>query len=313
MRTLAWLPFALSVVGCADHLAGGGFDAATRDAATRDGSATDGPTSDAGSPLVDERPYRLYVPTGYHAGTPTPLVLMLHGYSASAELQEVYFQLQPEAEAQGFLYARADGTKDGVGNRFWNATDACCNLGHSAVDDVAYLRAVLDDIEARYTVDPKRVFVVGHSNGAFMAHRLACDLSDRIAAIVSFAGATWVDPTKCTPSRPVSVLQLHGTFDAVIAYNGGQTIGADGPYPAAMTTTSIWRTKNGCTGTMNGGRLDLAGDVVGQETTILRATGCPAGGAVELLSMQGAGHIPPLVQPGFRDMVWAFFAAHPRP
>ena len=119
--------------------------------------------------------------------------------------------------------------------------------------------------------------------------------------------------SRCNPTRPVSMLQLHGTADAVIAYNGGQTPGTDGPYPAATTTAAIWRSKNGCTGTMDGARLNLAADIIGSETTVLHGTGCPAGGAVELLSMRGAGHIPPLEQPSFRATMWAFFAAHPRP
>jgi polyhydroxybutyrate depolymerase len=299
--------------GCDDHVgAGPGSDAPTGDARIGDGDPGDGPGFDASSGL-GSRPYDLYVPTGYRAGTPTPLVLMLHGYSASADLQEIYFRLEPEAEAHGFLYARANGTIDGLGNRFWNATDACCNLGHAAVDDVAYLRAVLDDVAARYTVDPKRVFVVGHSNGGFMSHRLACDLSDRVAAIVSFAGATFADASRCQPSRPVAVAEIHGTADLVIAYNGGRVVGADGPYPAAITTAAIWRAKNHCTGTTSGGRLDLLADVLGNETRVERATGCDAGGGVELWTMDGGGHVSPLVQPAFRDAVWAFFSSHPRP
>ena len=313
---------AAAATACADHAAGGAPDGPVADDATPTGDGplagdaapapSDGPTGDGRAPL-DGRPYELYVPPGYHAGTPTPLVLMLHGYSASADLQEVYFRLQPEAEARGFLYARANGTVDGLGNHFWNATDACCDLGHSAVDDVAYLRAVLDDIAARYTVDPKRVFVIGHSNGGFMSHRLACDLADRVAAIFSFAGATWADASQCHPSQPVSVAEVHGTADLVIAYNGGRVVGADGAYPAATTTAAIWRAKNGCTGTTTAGRLDLVSDVLGQETRVERATGCRAGGAVELWTMVGAGHVSPLTQPAFRDAMWTWFAAHPKP
>ena len=138
-------------------------------------------------------------------------------------------------------------------------------------------------------------------------------IADRVAAVISFAGATFADPTRCDPSQPVSVLQIHGTIDAVISYNGGRVVGADEPYPAAMTTFAIWRDKNGCTGTMDGARIDLASAVVGAETEVERGTGCVAGGAVELMTIRGAGHTPPLSQPEFRDTVWGFFAAHPRP
>ena len=80
---------------------------------------------------------------------------------------------------------------------------------------------MIDDISTRYNVDPKRIFIVGHSNGAFMSHRLACDLSDRIAAIASLAGAAWNDASKCNPSSQVSVLDVHGDADTVINYGGG--------------------------------------------------------------------------------------------
>ena len=82
--------------------------------------------------------------------------------------------------------------------------------------------------------------------------------------------------------------------------------------PAKLTTAAIWRAKNGCTGSAAAGRLDLASAVVGDETTVERASGCVAGGAVELMTIHGAGHAPPLAQPAFRETVWAFFAAHPR-
>jgi pimeloyl-ACP methyl ester carboxylesterase len=81
------------------------------------------------------------------------------------------------------------GQQDRRGHRFWSATDACCNLDGLAVDDVAYLRAVIRDVSARHAVDPRRVFIVGHSNGGFMAHRMACEASDLVAAVVSLAGA----------------------------------------------------------------------------------------------------------------------------
>ncbi len=303
---------ALGFAACGDPPSPGAAIDAAGDGGLAVDAAVDAAPYDGPSPLVVDRPYDLYVPTGYQAGTPTPLVVMLHGYSATAALQEVFFQLRSTAEAQGFLYARPEGTVGPGGLRFWNATDACCDFGDSGVDDVAYLRAVIDDVAGRYTVDPRRVFVVGHSNGGFMAHRLACDAADRVAAIVSVAGATWADPARCAPSRPVAILQVHGTLDAVIAYGGGQVVGADGPYPAAVTTAASWRGKNACPAHAAGGRLDLVADLLGDETTIDRASGC-AGGAVELWTMAAASHLPTVKQPEFADAIWGFFAAHPRP
>ena len=263
---------------------------------------------------ITARPYPLFVPSGYVEGTPVPLVILLHGYGADGATQEGYFQLQPIAEANTFLYATPSGTVDGAMNHFWNATDACCDVGHLDPDDVTYLRALIDDVEAHYTVDPRRIYFVGHSNGGFMSHRMACELGDRIAAIVSLAGMVWNDPARCTPSAPVAIAHVHGTADAVVDYDGGAIFGL-GPYPGAMTTFTTWSAIDGCTGSAPAGTLDLDSGPdtpPGAETDVLRATGCASGGAVELWTINGGQHILNL-QPTWAQTVWDFLSAHPRP
>ena len=106
-------------------------------------------------------------------------------------------QLTAAASSAGFLMIAPAGTADSSGSHFWNATDACCNFENSQVDDVAYLDGLITEISAAYNVDPKRIYVVGHSNGGFMAYRMACAKADRIAAVVSVAGATFATPASC--------------------------------------------------------------------------------------------------------------------
>lgn len=261
----------------------------------------------AGSP-VTSRPYKFKVPKGYDASKPTPLLIMLHGLTASGELEELLLHFGPLADKQNFLYAYPDGTKNPLGVRFWNATDFCCNFFGSEVDDVAYINAVIDDMASHYNVDAKRVFVTGHSNGGFMAHRMACDSSARIAGIVSLAGAQWNDATKCRPTDKVAVAQVHGNLDLIVAYGGGPL------YPSAHETVDIWANRNGCLGrlTYGGTNLDLDGVLLGAETKVERYTGCTEPGAVELWTMQAAGHVPAFNSywPG---AVWAFLMAHPKP
>lgn len=282
---------------------GGGGPAPEPDAAAIQDA---GPTVDAFDSTG--RPYELVVPSGYVAGTPAPLVVLLHGYGADAARQEMYFRFGPVAEAEGALYAKPQGTIDGLGNRFWAATDACCGTG---VDDVRYLRAVLDDIAARYTVDARRIYLLGHSNGGFMAHRLACELSDRIAAIVSLAGAVWNDPAACPATSGVAVAQVHGTLDTIVQYGGG--IGnSGGMYPSAPTTLATWQGKNGCTGDQPGAALDLVTNLAGAETSVTRSIGCRPGGAAELWTITGGAHVP-LLRAAWAAEVWSFFAAHPKP
>ncbi len=276
-----------------------------------------GDAGDAGVPgadLVAARPYDLFVPTGLPASTPAPLIVLLHGYGASGELQATYFNLRTAAQDSGVLVALPDGLVDGIGRRFWNATDACCNFSGNPVDDVAYLTAVIDDVAARHAVDPARVYLVGHSNGGFMAHRMACDRSNRIAAIVSLAGATWNTAATCAPSEPVAVLQIHGDADTTIRYAGG-AIGTTA-YPSAATTVKTWADLNGCTGPLEntGVRLDLDLPKVGADTRVERFRDCPGAGAdVELWTIEGGGHSPTFRHPAWSAALVGFLLAHPKP
>ena len=266
---------------------------------------------------IGSRSTEVHVPPGYKQGTPTPLVVMLHGYSVPGGLEELYLDLKPLADEHGFLYVYPDGTMDQKGNPFWNATDACCNYFGSTVDDSAYLSSLIDAISQKYTVDPKRVFLIGHSNGGFMAYRMACEHADKIAAIVSLAGAMYNDPTTCKPSAPVSVLQAHGTKDNEVLFAGfaGDTTPGNGPYPSANVTAQDWVTLDGCATTPDTSSppLDLDDTLAGAETTVTKwQQGCKSGSAVELWAIQGGSHIPSIGST-FREGIVSFLLAHPKP
>ena len=280
--------------------------------AAGEGGSRDG--GDGG--LVASRPYNFKAPSHIDPSTPLPLLIMLHGYSVDGAIEEAYFQLGTLVDTKNILYAYPDGTKDPSGNRFWNADDACCDVYGIAVDDVAYVGAIIDDVESKYNVDKKRVWIVGHSNGAFMAHRLACDISPRVAAIVSLAGAVWNDATKCKPTEHVAVLDVHGDADKTVSYTGGASLYPGGAaYPSEQTTMATWASKDGCSGMLaaTGQTLDLDSSLAGAETKVETYGGCPTGFDVQLWTIQGGGHIPSLVQPTWPEQVYAFLSAHPKP
>lgn len=268
-----------------------------------------GPTTTL-DPLV-ARPFDVFVPSTYDDATPMPLVVLLHGYTASGSIQELYFQFQPLAEERGFLYVHPDGTTNVLGEQFWNATDACCGF-MSTVDDSAYLDALVEQVQTDYNVDPKRIFFVGHSNGGFMSYRMACDHSDKVAAIASLAGATFADPADCGVKDPVSVLQIHGTADATIAFDGGSVLG--NVFPSAGITAATWADYNECGSdtTVEDDALDLVFEIEGSDTSRTAYTGCPDGVAVELWTIDGGVHVPgrtPDMSTGIID----FLFAHPKP
>ncbi len=251
------------------------------------------------------RAYCVHVPAAPRSGL--PIVLLLHGYTSNGEAQALYFDLDSAVERRGFILVKPNGTLDPAGRRYWNAGR---HASPNAPDDVAYLTAVLKDVVTAFGADANRIFVVGHSNGAFMANRMACERSDRIAAIVSLAGA--VDPTDCHPTQPVSVLTVHGTTDPLVQYGGGSS-GFLGTYGSAEATLAFWAKADGCTGAKTLGKpLHLTCNSPTAETSDVSYAGCPSGIGVEHWKVAGVGHIPNFALPAWPETVLDFLWAHPK-
>jgi len=277
------------------------------------GSSSSGATSGSGEVVIGgSRPIKLVVPDSYDGTKAVPLVILLHGYSASGFVQEAYFKLTAQAEKHGFLYAIPEGTKDAGGLKFWNASDACCNFGKIDVDDSAYLTSVIDEIKKAYNVDAKRVHFIGHSNGGFMSFRMACDHADVVASIVSLAGAMPSDPRTCKATEPVSVLHIHGDADATVVYEGGKFSSAS--YPSARESVLQWSKLNACAATPDTSlpSIDLEMKLAGAETTVERFGDCKPGGAAELWTIAKGGHLPSL-SPEFAPRAIEFLLSHPKP
>lgn len=268
----------------------------------------------AGEVTIDlgRGPVTVYIPSSYDDEVPAPLLLLLHGYSANGAGQEAYMRFLPATEAAGVIYAHPDGTTDFFGLQFWNATDACCDFFDSNVDDSGYLLALIEAIEANLNVDPRRIYVTGHSNGGFMSYRMACDHADKIAAIASLAGATWLDDGDCNATQPVHVLQIHGTADDTILYPGG-CLGAC--YPGAIGSAKRWAITNGCDRVLDGSspKLDLVTNLPGAETRVGKVeTGCFPGGSAEHWRIRDGSHAPSL-SGNYAEAVIEYLLAHPKP
>ena len=238
-----------------------------------------------------ERPTLLLTPKGVEG--PLPLIVSLHGYGGEASAHDWYFGLSERVEAYGFALITPQGTTDGRGNAFWNATDYCCNFDGSDVDDAGYIASLID--EARGLLDIGDVHVVGYSNGGFMAYRLACDGLDGLVAIASLAGSSFSDETRCDGAAPVSVLQIHGDEDLDIPYEGTLGQGYSAEYPGAEELLRRWARRAGCDieAVAELERMDLDRILEGAETRVQRVRdGCADGVTVELWTIEGGDHGP---------------------
>jgi polyhydroxybutyrate depolymerase len=182
-----------------------------------------------------ERTYRIYIPANYDPAAAVPLLFNLHGYGSNNLEQEVYGDFRPIADTAGFIIAHPNGAVDFTGNRSWNT------FGFTSVDDVGFLSALIDTISSSYNIDPERIYSTGMSNGGFMSYDLACFLSDRIAAVASVTGSMILSRFDiCDPQHPMPVMQIHGTADATVPYNGNQL------FAHIDTLVNYWVNFNNC-------------------------------------------------------------------
>lgn len=182
------------------------------------------------------RSYLLYVPGSINKGHPVPLVLVFHGGGGHAYSMPVFTGFDTLAESRGFIVAYPDSV-----NGHWNDTRAL-----SPADDVGFVSALIGEVERNYPVNPARIYATGISNGGFFAQRLACDLSDQIAAVASVA-ATMPETlvAACHPARPVSVMFIQGTNDPLVHINGGNIARTHGRNISLANAVYFWLNHDG--------------------------------------------------------------------
>lgn len=164
-----------------------------------------------------QRDYILYIPAIYDGGTEVPLVLNFHGFGSNANEQMWYGDFRAIADTEDFLLVHPEGTFFN-GNQHWNVGGF--TIG-STVDDVGFTEALIDELAGLYTINLDRVYATGMSNGGYMSFLLACQLSEKIAAVASVTGSMTPETfDACNPQHPTPILQIHGTNDEIVPYNG---------------------------------------------------------------------------------------------
>jgi polyhydroxybutyrate depolymerase len=255
------------------------------------------------------RKYFVHTPTGYTGKTPLPLVFVIHGATQSAESAEKMSGMSAKADREKFLVVYPTGTGRLSDVPTWNS-GACCGYAmENKVDDVAFFRALIAELEKDYSVDPQRVYATGISNGAMMSYRLACEVAEKFAAIAPVEGAQDI---ACRPAQPVSVIVFHGTADHLVPFDGGSTpfqMGSKRSDVPVAETVAFWVKYNGCSPAPQH-----------QESTEVHTdiySGCRAGTAVALYAIQGGHHMWPGIPLSHNsvpatDLIWAFFQQHPK-
>ncbi|MDO8742568.1 MAG: PHB depolymerase family esterase [bacterium] len=195
------------------------------------------------------RSYLIHIPAGYDSKKEYSLVIALHGGFGSGESMEKQTRMSALADKDGFIVVYPDGVANSNGVRAWNAGNCCGVPAKNNVDDVGYIRQLMASLESTYGVDVKRVFAMGMSNGAMLANRLACEASDIFTAVSPVSGTPQV--AVCNPKRPVPILMVHGTSDAVVPFNGGtgtSFVTKDNSFISVTQALSDWSVRNKCLG-----------------------------------------------------------------
>ncbi len=247
-------------------------------------------------------------------GERRPLLIFLHGLGGSGAEALADPGLRGLAERTRMTLIAPDGDLDRQGRRFWNAGRACCNFDGRAVDHLGRLETLIDHWRQRPEIDPARVYVIGFSNGGFMAHRLACWMDDRLAAVVSVGGAGREHDEACAAVSSIAVAEVHGDADPIVRYEGGRVFGSRAldEHPSAPQTIADWAERLGCLPNAKPKitTLDLDGSLPGAETTVESHAGCVHGSA-ELWTVHGGGHR--LATPELYAQIGTFLLNHPKP
>jgi polyhydroxybutyrate depolymerase len=246
-----------------------------------------------------------------------PLVLVLHGGGGNAANAENMTGFTEKARREGFIVVYPEGTgRTGDQLLTWNAVHCCAYAMKNHVDDVGFIRALIDKLRRSHPIDPRRVYVTGMSNGAMMSHRLGIELSDRIAAIAPVVGTVFGDEPR--PAQGVPALMINGMLDENVPWQGGAPGGRgargwDGtPARPALEQATFWAAANGC---------KPEADQSETAHWLHWSYACPTPRAVQLYLLKDNGHAWPGGRPGSRrgdvpsdslnatDLIWEFFRA----
>ncbi len=263
------------------------------------------------------RTFKVYVPTIYDGLTARPLVFHFHGVGNTAAAFENYTKFKNVADSANFILVTPNGT---IGTALPpNYGQAWNNFDTSSVDDVLFVSNLIDTLLNQYTIDTTRIYSVGFSNGGFMGYDLACRLGNRIAAIASVGGSIGtLRLPSCNPSRAVPIVEIHGTMDPVVPYNGGSF--ASISLSPVDSVINLWIGNNQCDVVPIVSELPNTNTSDGSTVIKYKYQNCADNTSVELFKIIGGGHTWPGNPGAFTNQdiiadqeIWLFFLKHSLP
>jgi polyhydroxybutyrate depolymerase len=234
------------------------------------------------------REYLLHLPDA-RSSLPAPLVVALHGYNMSAAEHESITRMSELADRAGFVVAYPEGLG---APRNWDA-GSCCAFQEAGRGDMEFMAALIDDVGASVCIDLSRVYFTGFSNGGMLSYRLACEMSERVAAVASVSGSAVIDLGQCRPAHAIPLMHVHGTADEIVPFSGGPgpdwltPWGQTPPvFPSVQSELTVFRSLNRCNG---GGESFFARD----EASCVRYRQCSEDAEVVQCTVEGGGHTWP--------------------
>jgi polyhydroxybutyrate depolymerase len=261
------------------------------------------------------RTYMVHLPVGYNNSISYPLVLAFHGGQNGATQSQLGWQaiaymsnLSQKSDAEGFIVVYPEGLVIN-GNRTWNAGACCPPAMNQNVDDVGFVNALIDRLQQDYPINPNKIYAAGSSNGAMLCFRLACELSERFAAIGTVSATQMFQP--CNPTRKMPIINIHSYVDTAVLYNGGLGAGPSGVnFTSQDFTMDLWKSLNNCstvTTVVNGN---------GTNFDFIKITNCACNVEFHQYNTTDGGHSwpggnpnnnPVSYQINATDLIWSFF------
>lgn len=248
------------------------------------------------------RTYLVHVPVQYTARTPLPAVIVFHGHGGTASDAERGTGFSRLADKEHFIAIYPQGLLDDEQHSIW----ASIGPYDYNIDETAFMNAMLNKLSHDFCIDTQRVYATGFSNGGGMSGFVACQLSTRIAAVAPIAGNYYPLQAGCHPKRPVPLLEIHGSNDPVVPYNGiSAQVNPQWPLPAVQEWLRTWAQRNGC---MRGPDIFFHSPMA----TGFRWTGCQQNASILHYRIEGGGHSIPATIGNLptEQVIWDFFKLH---